>query len=99
MSDMAIYQQFGATLFSQNMAVAPQSTLKAFLQGLAWALFVIAGLAILVAGSAISDFGKVDRALAEVVGDSTALLIAGLRLYPETHCRRPGRNRRFLRRQ
>jgi hypothetical protein len=60
------------------MAVAPQSPMKAFLQGLAWVLFVIAGLAVVVAGSAISDFWKVDRTLAEVVGDSLALLIAGL---------------------
>ena len=60
------------------MAVAPQSPLKVFLQGLAWVLFVIAGLAVIVAGDAISDFWKVNRTLAEVVGDSFALLIAGL---------------------
>jgi hypothetical protein len=60
------------------MNATVHSTQKTILMGLSWLLFVIAGLAILVAGSAISDFGKVDRTLAEVVGDAGALLIAGL---------------------
>ena len=45
---------------------------KAFLHGLAWVLFAIAGLAFWVGGRAISEFGKIDRILAEMLG----LLIA-----------------------
>ena len=60
------------------MKATVPSTQKTILMGLSCLLFVIAGLAVWVAGSAISDFGKVDRTLAEVVGDASALLIAGL---------------------
>lgn len=60
------------------MESTDRSTLKAVLMGLSWVLFFIAGMTLLVAGSAISDFAKVNRTLAEVVGDSIALLIGGL---------------------
>jgi hypothetical protein len=40
--------------------------------GLAWVFFAIAGLAFWVGGRAISEFGKIDRILAEMLG----LLIA-----------------------
>jgi hypothetical protein len=44
------------------------------LKGVAWLLFVIAGLAFCVGGRAISEFAHADRILAELVG----LVIAGL---------------------
>ncbi len=57
------------------MTAAAKSSLSVLLKGVAWLLFVIAGLAFWVGGRAISEFGHVaDRILAEFVG----LVIAGL---------------------
>lgn len=50
------------------MSPATRSFLKVFLHGLAWVLFVIAGLAFWVGGRAISAFGKMDRVLSEMLG-------------------------------
>jgi hypothetical protein len=50
------------------MTAATRSFWKAFLHGLAWILFAVAGLAFWVGGRAISEFGKVDRILAEMLG-------------------------------
>jgi hypothetical protein len=54
------------------VTAATQSFWKALLHGLAWVLFAIAGLAFWVGGRAISEFGKVDRIVAKMLG----LLIA-----------------------
>ena len=50
------------------MTSASRSFLKAFLHGFAWILFAIAGLAFWVGGRAISEFGKIDRILSEMLG-------------------------------
>ena len=50
------------------MTAATRSFWKAFLHGLAWILFAIAGLAFWVGGRAISEFGEIDRILAEMSG-------------------------------
>jgi len=54
-------------LLASIVIMASRSVRKAFLQGLAWVLFAIAGLAFLVGGRAISEFGKIDRILAEML--------------------------------
>jgi len=54
------------------MTTANRSVLKAFLRVGSWLLLGIAGIAFWVGGRAISEFGKVDRILAEFLG----LLIA-----------------------
>ena len=50
------------------MTAAIRSFWKAFLHGVAWTLFAIAGLAFWVGGRAISEFGKIDRILSEMLG-------------------------------
>jgi len=50
------------------MTAATRSFWKAFLHGLAWILFATAGLVFWVGGRAISEFGKIDRILAEMLG-------------------------------
>jgi hypothetical protein len=60
--------------FPVHITVVAQSVLKAFLRVVAWLLFVVAGLSFWVGGRAISEFGKVDRMLAEFFG----LLVAGV---------------------
>jgi hypothetical protein len=47
---------------------AIRSFWKAFLHGVAWILFAIAGLAFWIGGMAISEFGKIDRILSEMLG-------------------------------
>ncbi len=54
------------------MAVSSKPALKAFLHGLAWFLLAVAGLSFWIGGRAISEFGKVDRILAEFLGLSLA---------------------------
>jgi hypothetical protein len=60
------------------MSSATKSALRSLLQGLAWLLFVIAGLAFWVGGRAINEFAKTERILAEIEGISLAVLCAGL---------------------
>jgi hypothetical protein len=60
------------------MTAASRSFWKAFLHGLAWILFAIAGLAFWVGGRAISEFGKIDRILAEMLGLGIAAATGGL---------------------
>jgi hypothetical protein len=50
------------------MDTSTKSIPKSFLRGLASVLFGIAGLSFLVGGRAISEFVKVDRLLAELLG-------------------------------
>lgn len=45
-----------------------RSVVKALLRVLSWLLFAIAGLAFWVGGRAISEFGHMDRVLAEALG-------------------------------
>jgi hypothetical protein len=51
-----------------GIATLSRSFWKAFLHGLAWVLFAIAGVAFWVGGRAISEFGKIDRILSEMLG-------------------------------
>jgi hypothetical protein len=60
------------------MTAGTRSFSKAFLHGLAWALFAIAGLAFWVGGRAISEFGKIDRILGEMLGLGIAFAIGAL---------------------
>ena len=50
------------------VTAANRSFLKAFLHGLAWVFLAIAGVAFWVGGRAISEFGKIDRILSEMLG-------------------------------
>jgi hypothetical protein len=52
--------------------------LKTLLQGLGWLLIVIGGLSFWVGGRAISEFAKVDRILAEMVGILIAVVFITL---------------------
>jgi hypothetical protein len=55
-----------------------RSTLKSLLGGLAWVLFVIAGLALWFGGGVIVAFGGTDRVLAEMEGFALTVLFVGL---------------------
>ena len=57
---------------------ATRSFWKAFLHGLAWILFAIAGLAFWVGGRAISEFGKIDRIPEEMLGLGIAVASGAL---------------------
>jgi hypothetical protein len=50
------------------MTASTRSFWKAFLHGLAWILFAFAGLAFWWGGRVISEFGKIDRILSELLG-------------------------------
>ena len=60
------------------MTTATRSFWKAFLHGLAWILLAIAGLAFWVGGRAISEFGKIDRILSEMLGLGIAFATGAL---------------------
>lgn len=51
---------------------ARTTIVKAFLRALSWVTFAIAGMAFWVGGRAISEFGHMDRILAEALGLSIA---------------------------
>lgn len=59
------------------MTAANRPALRAFIRGLSWFLLAVAGLSFWIGGRAISEFGKVDRILAEFLGLSLAG-VAGL---------------------
>jgi vacuolar-type H+-ATPase subunit I/STV1 len=44
------------------------SALGVFLRGVSWVLIVVGGLSIWMGGRAISEFAKMDRVLAEMLG-------------------------------
>lgn len=54
------------------MTTGNRSALRAFLRGLSWFFFAVAGLSFWVGGRAISEFGHMDRILAEAFGLSIA---------------------------
>lgn len=54
--------------FQTIVTAATRSFWKAFLHGLAWIHFAIAGVAFWMGGRAISEFGKIDRILSEMLG-------------------------------
>ena len=60
------------------MTPATRSLLKPFLHGLAWILFTIAGLVFLAGGKIITESGKVDRILAEMLGIMIAFAIGAV---------------------
>ena len=53
---------------SNIVTAATRSFCKAALHGLSWVFFAIAGVAFWVGGRAISEFGKIDRILSELLG-------------------------------
>ena len=60
------------------MSASTRSALKALLRGVSWLLLVVAGLAFLVGGRAISEFAKTDRILAEMEGILLAVVVGAL---------------------
>lgn len=60
------------------MTAATRSFWKALLRGLAWILIAIAGLAFWAGGKAISEFGKIDRIFAEMLGIGIAFATGAL---------------------
>jgi hypothetical protein len=54
------------------------------LRGVSWLLLAVAGIAFLVGGRAISEFGKTDRVLAEMEGLGLAIVTGGLGLVAKT---------------
>jgi hypothetical protein len=76
------FNNFGASLVfvapSNTMTAATRSFWTASLNGLAWIVFAIAGLAFWVGGRAISEFGKIDRILGEMLGLGIAAAIGAL---------------------
>jgi len=60
------------------MNASAKSIMGVVLRGLAWLLFVIAGLAFWVGGRAISEFAGVERMLAEVEGLGITAVCAGI---------------------
>ena len=60
------------------MTASTRSFWKASLHGLAWILFVIAGLTFWVGGRAISEFGRIDRILSEMLGLGIAFATGAL---------------------
>lgn len=52
--------------------------MKAFFRGLSWLSFIVAGLLFWVGGRAISEFGKIDRVLGEMLGLGLAVLFVGI---------------------
>ena len=60
------------------MSSSTKSALKSLLRGVAWLLFMIAGLAFWVGGRAIHEFAKTERMLAEMVGIGLAVVCGGL---------------------
>lgn len=82
MSSIAISRQFDGTLSfaicSHIVTDATRSFWKAFLHGLAWILFAIAGLVFLAGGKVISESAKIDRILAEMLGLMIAFALGAL---------------------
>lgn len=60
------------------MTALMRRTAKHLLVGLGWILLVIAGCSFFVGGRAISEFGNVERILAEVLGIAFAIACAAL---------------------
>jgi hypothetical protein len=57
---------------------AAKSTLSILLKGVAWLLFVIAGLTFWIGGRAISELDHTDRIVAELEGLAIATVCGGL---------------------
>jgi len=70
------------------MTAAIRSFWKAFLHGVAWILFAIAGLAFWIGGRAISEFGKIDRILSEMLGLGIAFATRDAGVHLENYGRR-----------
>jgi hypothetical protein len=60
------------------MTAVTKSVLKVLLNGLAGILFAIAALAFWVGGRAISEFGRIDRILSEMLGLGIAVATGAL---------------------
>jgi hypothetical protein len=75
-------QQFDATIahaISYHIVTAAiRSFWKALLHGLAWVLFAVAGLTFWAGGKLISEFAKMDRILAEMLGFMIAFALGAV---------------------
>lgn len=60
------------------MTAATKAGLASLLNGTAWVLFVMAGLAFLFGAEAIHEFAKTEWILAEIEGTSVAMLLGGI---------------------
>jgi hypothetical protein len=67
-----VLPSFSADLF-QRMTATTRSFWKACSRGFSWIFFAIAGLAFWAVGKAISEFGQIDRILAEMLGIAIAV--------------------------
>ena len=63
---------------SHIVTAATRSFWKAFLHGLAWILFAIAGVTFWAGGKVISESAKIDRILAEMLGLMIAFALGAL---------------------
>jgi hypothetical protein len=66
------------------MGVSPKSAFQSLTRGLASVLFAIAGLSFFFGGRAISELGKMDRLLAEMLGFALAAVCVGLGFLAKT---------------
>jgi hypothetical protein len=66
------------------MTASTRLASKYLLRGVSWLLLAVAGLAFLVGGRAISEFGKTDRIVAEMEGIGLAIVTGGLGLVAKT---------------
>jgi hypothetical protein len=71
------------------MNVSIKSAPRSVLQGVAWLLFAIAGLAFWVGGRAIHEFARTERMLAEMEGIGLAAVCAGLGAVAKAAAERP----------
>jgi hypothetical protein len=60
------------------MGTSTHSVVQALLRGLAWLMFVIAGLSLWFGGRLITEFAKTDRILGEIAGIGLAVICAGI---------------------
>jgi hypothetical protein len=66
------------------MNASKKSAARALLRGVSWILFAVAGGAFWVGGRAISEFGKIDRVVAEIEGLCLAIVSGALGLWAKS---------------
>jgi hypothetical protein len=60
------------------MGDSTHSAVQALLRGVAWLMFVIAGLSFWFGGRLITEFAKIDRTLGEMGGIGIAVVCVGI---------------------
>jgi hypothetical protein len=60
------------------MSDSTYSAAQALLRGVAWLMFVIAGLSFWFSGRLIAEFAKIDRTLGEMGGIGIAVVCVGI---------------------